>query len=207
LTFLLFIGSPFACHVYSSDFTFENYEYASINKRTSFIIKPKIDSIFNPNILVDIITPSGKRIEGKIEEKSLNIYILHFLPNEIGDHRILFYNDKDKKSIIAKFISQIYDATKIQVSDLPSAVPHRLCKFTSKVLFLIFIDEELWFRLVNTTEAGDGLLNIKIKQNGNRLNHEQMQIVPHIYEISFIPETSDECLISISFNGENNCKF
>jgi hypothetical protein len=63
------------------------------------------------------------------------------------------------------------------------------------------------FRLVNTTEAGDGILNIKIKQNGNRLNHEQIQIFPHIYEISFIPETSDECLISISFNGENNCKF
>ncbi len=63
------------------------------------------------------------------------------------------------------------------------------------------------FRLVHTAEAGDGLLSVKIKQNGNRLNHEQIQIVPHIYEISFIPETSDECLISISFNGENNCKF
>ncbi len=115
-----------------------------MNKRTSFIIKPKLDSIFNPNILVDIITPSGKRIEGKIEEKSTNIYVLRFLPNEIGDHRIIFYNDKEKKSILTKFISQVYDAKKIRVSDLPSAVPHRLYKFTSKVLCLISIDENFF---------------------------------------------------------------
>ncbi len=75
------------------------------------------------------------------------------------------------------------------------------------IWFLNLIDELFRFYLVNTTEGGNGLLNVKIKQNGNRLNHEQIQIVPHVYEISFIPETSDECLISISFNGENNCKF
>ena len=106
-----------------------------MNKRTSFLIKPKVDSIFNPNILFDVIAPSGKRIEGKIEEKSTNIYALRFLPNEIGDHRIIFYNDKEKKSVLTKFISQVYDATKIRVSDLPSAVPHRLYKFTSKIFF------------------------------------------------------------------------
>jgi hypothetical protein len=93
-----------------------------------------MNTIFNPNIHVDIITPSNNRIEGKIEEKSENIYAIRFIPNEIGDHRIIFYNDKDKKLIITKFISQIYDATKIRLSDLPPAIPHRLYKFTSKVI-------------------------------------------------------------------------
>lgn len=73
------------------------------------------------------------------------------------------------------------------------------------VLFLFEIS--VYFLLVNTAEAGDGHLSVKIKQNGNRLTLEQVQSIPHIYEISFIPETSDECIISISFNGENNCRF
>jgi hypothetical protein len=60
--------------------------------------------------------------------------------------------------------------------------------------------------VVNTSDAGDGHLSVKIKQNGNRIAHEQTQIVSHIYEISFLPETSDECTVSISFNGENSCK-
>lgn len=60
---------------------------------------------------------------------------------------------------------------------------------------------------MNTAEAGDGILSVKIKQNGNRLIHEQLQLVPHIYEVSFLPETTDQCFISIAYNGENNCKF
>jgi len=72
---------------------------------------------------------------------------------------------------------------------------------------LIGNKKKILFRIVNTVEAGDGHLSVKIKQNGNRLTVEQIQIIPHIYEISFIPETSDECIVSISFNGENNCRF
>ena len=69
------------------------------------------------------------------------------------------------------------------------------------------IDDLPSFTIVNTVEAGDGIVNVKIKQNGNRLVHEQIQLIPHIYEISFLPETTDPCFISIAFNGENNCKF
>jgi hypothetical protein len=75
-----------------------------------------------------------------------------------------------------------------------------------KFFFRIFFIKIFFFRVVNTTEAGDGHLSVKIKQNGNRLTHEQIQIIPHIYEISFIPETSDECMVSLSFNEENNCR-
>ena len=60
---------------------------------------------------------------------------------------------------------------------------------------------------MNTADAGDGILTVKIKQNGNRLIHEQIQLIPHIYEISFLPETTDQCFLSIAYNGENNCKF
>jgi hypothetical protein len=76
-----------------------------------------------------------------------------------------------------------------------------------KTFFLI---NTLWklvcFCIVNTEEAGDGSLSVKIKQNGSRITHEQIRVVPHIYEISFIPETSDDCTVSISFNGENSRK-
>jgi hypothetical protein len=126
------IGSPFVCNVYSSEFTFENYEYASINKRTSFLIKPKLSSILNSNIHIDIITPSGKQIKGKIEKISINSYSIDFIPKEIGDHEIRFYNDEEKKQIITKFICQVYDINKIYVSDLPVAVTHQRYKFTSK---------------------------------------------------------------------------
>lgn len=126
------IGSPFVCNVYSSEFIFENYEYASINKRTSFLIKPKLSSILNPNIHIDIITPSGKQIKGKIEKISINSYSIDFIPKEIGDHEIRFYNDEEKKLITNKFICQVYDINKIHLSDLPLAITHQPYKFTSK---------------------------------------------------------------------------
>jgi hypothetical protein len=128
----IFIGSPFSCNVFSSDFTFENYEYAAINTRTSFLIKPKQNSLFNPNIHVDILTPSSNHLVGKIEEKSTNIYVIRFVPNEIGDHEIRFYSDQEEQVLITKFISQVYDASQIRVSDLPVGVAHRPYKFTSK---------------------------------------------------------------------------
>ncbi|CAF4693240.1 unnamed protein product, partial [Rotaria socialis] len=53
-------------------------------------------------------------------------------------------------------------------------------------------------------DAGDGHVSVKIKQSGNRLAHEQARIDLHIYEITFLPETQDECFVTISFNGENN---
>ncbi|CAM4895437.1 unnamed protein product [Rotaria socialis] len=180
-------GSPFTCNVLSSDFTFENYEYAPINKRSLLLIKPKSNSKFNPNLHIDIVSPSGNCIQGKIEEKSANIYAIQYTPNEIGDHHIMFYTDNDKKCMITKFICQVYDATKIRISDLPAAIPHQLYKFT-----------------INTMDAGDGHVSVKIKQSGNRLAHEQARIDLHIYEITFLPETQDECFVTISFNGENN---
>ncbi|CAF3728092.1 unnamed protein product [Rotaria sp. Silwood1] len=180
-------GSPFTCNVCSSDFTFENYEYAPINKRTLFLLKPKLNSLFNSNIFIDIITPSGNYIEEKLEEKSSNIYTIRFIPNEIGNHQIIFYSDKDKKHIITKYICQVYDITKIHISDLLPAIPHRLYKFT-----------------INTIDAGNGHLSVKIKQNGNRITHDQTRINTHTYEITFIPETFDECIVTILFNGDSN---
>jgi len=72
------------------------------------------------------------------------MYVIRYLPNEIGDHKIIFYNDKDKKLILTKFICQIYDPTKIRVSDLPPAIPHRLYKFTSKIFFFWLFDRFDW---------------------------------------------------------------
>lgn len=130
------IGSPYTCNVFSSDFTFENYEYAPINKRTLFLIKSKPNSKFSSNMYVEIISPSNNCTEGKIEEKSLNIYGIRYTPTEVGDHQIIFYNDKDKTCTITKFVCQVYDSTKIRISDLPPAVPHQIYTFTSKKIFL-----------------------------------------------------------------------
>ncbi len=61
--------------------------------------------------------------------------------------------------------------------------------------------------LVNTADAGNGILSVKIKQNEKKILHEQTRISTHIYEILFTPETTDDCTIQISFNGENSCEF
>ena len=124
--------------MFSCDFTLENYEYTPIHKRTYFFIKPKSNSISNSNIHVDIITPSNCRIEGKIEEKSHHLYAIPFIPREIGNHEIIFYNDKEKKLVITKFVCQVHDITKIRISDLPLAVPNRPYQFTSRMFFFIF---------------------------------------------------------------------
>lgn len=50
------------------------------------------------------------------------------------------------------------------------------------------------------------MLALRIKQNGNKLGHEQTRISKHVYEISFVPDTSDECTVQIAFNGETNRK-
>ncbi|CAF3304172.1 unnamed protein product, partial [Rotaria sp. Silwood2] len=99
--------SPFQCNVFSNEFIFENYEYAPINKRTLFLIKSKLN--FNSNIHVDIITPSGNEIKGTIEKISTNSYTIDFIPHEIGEHEIKFYDNEEKKLMIKKFICQVYD--------------------------------------------------------------------------------------------------
>ena len=81
---------------------------------------------------IEIIDPKGKRVEATIEEKSANIFAIRCVPQEIGDHQILFYRDKEKTVRMTKFICQVYDANKILVSDLPSAVAHRPYTFTSR---------------------------------------------------------------------------
>ena len=122
-----FIGSPVLCHVYSTDFTFENYEYAPIHKQTSFLIKPRSESMFNRNIHIDILSPLGQKI---LRRMSSNAYI-DFIPNEIGPHEIRFYHIEDKRILLAKFICQVYDISKIRISDLPLAIAHQRYQFTS----------------------------------------------------------------------------
>lgn len=106
--------------------------------------------MFNPNIHVDIIAPSGHHAEGKIEEKALNTYGIRFLPNEIGDHQIVFYSDKEKKVILTKFICQVYDASKIRISDLPSGIAHQIYKFTSNRKLIIIFDTKNCFSSQHT---------------------------------------------------------
>lgn len=129
---LVRLGSPFQCHVFPSDFSFENYEYASIHKRTSFLIKPKLNSPFKSQISFDIISPSGDRLDGDIEEKSSNVFALHCVPTEIGDHEILFYRDESKQMPMMKFLCQVYDASQIHVGDLRPAIPNQPYKFTGE---------------------------------------------------------------------------
>ena len=62
----------------------------------------------------------------------MNKYIINFIPKEIGEYEIKFYNDKEKKSFLSKFICQVYDINQIQISDLPVAITHQPYKFTSK---------------------------------------------------------------------------
>ena len=126
----LLLGSPFQCHVYPSEFSFENYEYAPINKRTSFIIRPKLASQFRAKMYFDILSPSGERLDGEIEQKSSSISALHCVPTEIGDHQIQFYRDQAKQIPLMKFLCQVYDASQIRIGDLRPAVPHQPYKFT-----------------------------------------------------------------------------
>ena len=123
---------------FQDDYIFENYEFAPINKRALIIIKPKSNGIIDPNIYVDILTPSGKKLKSKIEKTSTKLYTIGFVPNEIGDHEIRFYHDEEKKLIMTKLNCQVYDISKIRVSDLPLAVTHQPCKFTSKINFFFF---------------------------------------------------------------------
>ena len=77
----------------------------------------------------------------------------------------------------------------------------RSSSFT-RIFFWSFI-----ISIVNTEAVGDGQLAIKLKQNSNRLSHEQTRLNAHNYEVSFVPETSDECILSILFNGDDGCKY
>lgn len=60
---------------------------------------------------------------------------------------------------------------------------------------------------MSTAAAGPGQLAVKIKQNNTRLVHEEAELAEHVHEITFVPETTVQCTIDISFNGENNCKY
>lgn len=87
--------------------------------------------MFNENIQMDILSPLGQKI---VRRMSSNAYV-DFIPNEIGSHEIRFYHTEDKRILLAKFICQVYDISKIRVSDLPIATAHQRYQFTSNSLF------------------------------------------------------------------------
>jgi len=60
--------------------------------------------------------------------------------------------------------------------------------------------------LVDTTKAGQGNLTIKIKQNQKILVYDQTKSSKDIYEIVFIPETIDDCILKIGFNNDESRK-
>ena len=60
------------------------------------------------------------------------------------------------------------------------------------------------FVVVNTSNVGQGILTVKIKQNEKKILHEQTRISMNLYEISFIPDTADDCSVQIIFNGESS---
>lgn len=60
---------------------------------------------------------------------------MDFTPNEIGDHKIRFYGDEEKNLMVTQFVCQVYDSSRISVSDLPFGVIHQVAKFTGNVNF------------------------------------------------------------------------
>ena len=112
-------------------------------------------------------------------------------------------NNLLSQNLFVKFMMQIKFV--LAIYHLPFHIVHT--NLQVKSIFLIRNSSNGFFLIVNTTEAGDGHLSVKIKQNGSRITHEQTRMSGHVYEILFIPETSDECIVSITFNGENIRKF
>ena len=78
---------------------------------------------------MDVTSPLGQKI---LRKMSLDTSI-DFIPNEIGPHEIRFYHIEDKRILLGKFICQVYDISKIRVSDLPLAIAHRPYQLTSTI--------------------------------------------------------------------------
>ncbi|CAF1303393.1 unnamed protein product, partial [Didymodactylos carnosus] len=152
-----------------------------------------------------------------------------FTPEESGVHKIIIFidlrllgspfacnalstdfilNNFEKASINKKntfFLtprkgSQLHEKIDICIiSPSEQAVESNLERLPNRSYAVHFTPNEI----VNTTGSGDGELLVNIEQGVNKISHEQIRLLKDLHQIVFVPKDLNDCMINITFNGEN----
>jgi len=152
---------------------------------------------------VSIVTPSNQRLSPSTLLSSAGLRV-DWTPTEIGTYIIEIL--LDGKNISGnRFHVKTFDASKVIVH-LPSTkcFVGQLTKILgeeSLFFLLCLIKLLILFRLVDTSQAGEGNLSVKLTTSSHRLSTKLESLDRNHHEISFTPDKLSLHHCDISFNG------
>ncbi|XP_056004559.1 filamin-A-like isoform X4 [Ostrea edulis] len=154
------------------------------NKLTAFTIETPSAGVSEFSAVVDITSPSGKKIDAKIRESSSKSYFIEFEPLEVGSHLVqVYFNGMMLKNF--PYVIKVYDADKVKVIRPDKSV----------------VDERIKI-LIDVSRSGEGELEMIVECDGETLPSEMKEMERGRIEAFFIPRRAGVHKISMTFNGE-----
>ncbi|XP_078312685.1 filamin-C-like isoform X3 [Crassostrea virginica] len=177
-------GSPFTC-VAMDGVTLSGLKTAlPANKLTTFTIDAQSATSSEFTAVVDITSPSGKKIDATIRERESKIYYIEFEPVEVGSHLVeVYFNGVMLKNF--PYVIKVYDTNKIKVIH-----PDRGT-----------LDESVKLQ-IDVTRCGEGELEMIVACDDVTIPSEMKKNDSGWIEAFFIPRETGIHKISMTFNGE-----
>ncbi|OQV23311.1 Filamin-B [Hypsibius exemplaris] len=133
-------------------------------------------------VTVRVRAPSGKTVPVNVTGSAQTKFRAEYIPVEIGPHIItVLYAETPISG--SPFTCNVYDATRIRVSDIPHGIVGRPVKFQ-----------------VDASQAGEGKLDVNVSCRGAEVPAEITSLGRGKYEVVFIPREVSPHFIDVQFN-------
>ncbi|XP_065926036.1 filamin-A isoform X4 [Magallana gigas] len=177
-------GSPFTCVAVGGVSVSGLKSTLPANKLTTFTIETPSLGSSEFSAVVDITSPSGKKIDAKMRETTSETYCIEFEPVEVGSHLVeVYFNGVMLKNF--PYVIKVYDTSKIKV-DRPDRA---------------MMDESIKLQ-IDVSRSGEGELEMIVECDGENIPSEMKETERGWIEAFFIPRKAGVHKINMMFNEE-----
>lgn len=201
-------GSPFICNVIDASKMIvkkENMDRIPVDREATFLVDTRGASFFEHS--VSIVGPGNKQVAPTITGDPSSGYRVSFTPSEVGDHAI-DVKVAGQSVPPCPFVSKVYDARNVRVSDVTAGTVSKPVYFTSEYLFFHWqeqIHHNFSFPItiiVDASQAGAGNLEIIVSVNGRNVPNYVQSEGNAKFRVNFKPTEANVHVVSVKFNGQ-----
>ena len=128
-------------------------------------------------------------------------YVARFTPEMVGRHSIAILIN-DQHVIGSPFSCNVYDVNKVIVSGLPGVkndVTRALTEMSLKDSIPAEVGKPVTFN-VDAAQAGEGTLELVVSTQHTTIKAEVVACARGLYDVTFVPQTSEDHFVNITFN-------
>lgn len=198
-------GSPFSCKVSPGNtqprvpVSGNGIELAAVGHSAEV----KIEGTHSSEPQVIITAPTGKILLSKITVNG-DTNIARFTPEMVGRHSVAILIN-DQHVIGSPFNCNVYDVNKVIVSGLPgkkSDITRTLSELSLNHIGPAEVGKPVTFS-VDAAQAGEGTLELVVSTQHTTIKAEVVACARGLYDVTFVPQTSDDHFVNITFNDMN----